>query len=66
MAALNLIRLGEIFDQKEYKDTAAKIINGAGSLLTKNPHALPLMCTALERLQSSTVQVIFKMNMFYQ
>lgn len=55
---MNCVRLAELLDQKEYEDRATKIINGAGSLLTKNPHALPLMVTALENLQGSSVQVI--------
>jgi uncharacterized protein YyaL (SSP411 family) len=53
-----LIRLAELFDNKEYENIATKIINGAGSLLTKNPHAMPLMITALENLQTSSVQVL--------
>jgi uncharacterized protein YyaL (SSP411 family) len=57
VAALNCIRLGEIFDQKELNERAKQIIQGAGSLLSRSPHAMPLMLTALERLQTSAVQV---------
>jgi len=58
VAASNCVRLGEIFDDKNLKETANKIFKSAGDLLTKNPHALPLMICSLDNSQNSKIQII--------
>ncbi|KAI6227867.1 Thioredox-DsbH domain-containing protein [Aphelenchoides besseyi] len=58
VAALNLVRLSNLLGDKSFENKADDIFQGAGDLLTKNSHALPYMCIALEGRQNPSVQIV--------
>ena len=49
VAALNLVRLADVFDKSEYRDRARKIFAGFSQRLAKHAFILPKMITAYQR-----------------
>jgi uncharacterized protein YyaL (SSP411 family) len=58
IAASNLIRLGQIRDQKEWQEMAKRLIESFGNTINKYPQALPLMLSAWQSLNSKPMQVV--------
>ena len=48
VAAMNLVRLGSIFDRKEFQQAAARVLGAFHAALERMPAALPQMLAALD------------------
>ena len=58
VAALNLLRLAQITDSKDFRDRAAKTLAAFAEQLTKTPTALPQMLVALDASLAEPRQVV--------
>ena len=58
VAAMNLVRLGWIFDRGEFRDAAKRIMTSSAAVLEKSPIAVPQMLAALCGLLAEPVQVV--------
>ena len=58
VAAMNLLRLGWIFDQTEFRDAAQRIMTSSATILERSPVAVPQMLAALCGLLADPVQVV--------
>jgi uncharacterized protein YyaL (SSP411 family) len=58
IAASNLIRLGQIRNQKEWQEMAKRLIESFGTTIDKYPQALPLMLSAWQTLNSKPMQAV--------
>ncbi|MBV8375497.1 MAG: thioredoxin domain-containing protein, partial [Verrucomicrobia bacterium] len=58
VAAMNLVRLSRIFDQKEYQHAAARLIGTFHAALEQRPAALPQMLSALDALMAEPLQIV--------
>ena len=58
VAAMNLLRLGWIFDQTEFRDAANRIMTSCAAILERSPAAVPQMLAALCGLLAEPIQVV--------
>jgi hypothetical protein len=58
VAAMNLLRLGWIFDRTEFRDAASRIMTSSAAILEKSPIAVPQMLAALSGLLAEPVQIV--------
>ncbi|HTD15342.1 MAG TPA: hypothetical protein VK673_09185, partial [Chthoniobacterales bacterium] len=58
VAAMNLLRLGWIFDRSEFRDAAQRIMTSSATILERSPVAVPQMLAALCGLLAEPVQVV--------
>jgi hypothetical protein len=58
IAAMNLLRLAEITDNKEWREMAKKTIETFGERLEKTPFALPQMLCAVEWIVSTPKEIV--------
>jgi hypothetical protein len=58
VAAMNLLRLGWIFDRAEFRDAAQRIMTSSATILERSPVAVPQMLAALCGLLADPVQVV--------
>jgi uncharacterized protein len=58
VAAMNLARLGRIFDRKELQHAAARLLGAFHSALERMPAALPQMLAALDATLTEPVQIV--------
>jgi uncharacterized protein YyaL (SSP411 family) len=58
VAAMNLLRLGWIFDRTEFRDAANRIMTSCAAVLERSPAAVPQMLAALCGLLAEPIQVV--------
>jgi uncharacterized protein len=58
VAALNLLRLGQVFDDKEMTERARRTIDAFGATLSRFPSAMPQMLVALDFSLSRPRQIV--------
>jgi uncharacterized protein YyaL (SSP411 family) len=58
VAAMNLVRLGWIFERAEFRDAANRIMTSSAAVLEKSPIAVPQMLAALCGFLAEPVQVV--------
>jgi uncharacterized protein len=58
VAAMNLARLGRIFDRKEFQDAAGRVIGAFHPALERMPAALPQMLAAMDASVTEPMQII--------
>jgi uncharacterized protein YyaL (SSP411 family) len=58
VAAMNLVRLGWIFERSEFRDAANRIMTSSAAVLEKSPIAVPQMLAALCGFLAEPVQVV--------
>ncbi|MBV8486140.1 MAG: thioredoxin domain-containing protein [Verrucomicrobia bacterium] len=58
VAAMNLLRLGWIFDRTEFRDATERIMTSSAAILERSPAAIPQMLAALCGLLADPVQVV--------
>jgi uncharacterized protein len=58
VAALNLLRLGWIFDRTEFREAATRIIASCGALMEKSPVAAPQLLSGLSALLAEPLQIV--------
>lgn len=58
ISALNLLRLGQMTDNKHYRDQADKTMKAFAQQLKRAPHAMPLMVAAFARHIDNSKQII--------
>jgi uncharacterized protein YyaL (SSP411 family) len=58
VAAMNLLRLGWIFDRGEFLDAANRIMISTAALLEKSPVAVPQLLAALSGLLAEPLQIV--------
>jgi uncharacterized protein YyaL (SSP411 family) len=58
VAAMNLLRLGWIFDRVEFQDAAMRIITSSAAVLEKSPIAVPQLLAALSGLLAEPTQIV--------
>jgi len=58
VAALNLLRLAQLTDRKEFRDRAEKTLAAFAEQLTKTPTALPQMLVALDAALAKPRQIV--------
>jgi uncharacterized protein YyaL (SSP411 family) len=58
VAAMNLVRLGWIFERDEFRDAANRIMTSSAAVLEKSPIAVPQMLAALCGFLAEPVQVV--------
>jgi len=57
-AALNLIRLGQLRNEKSWQEMARRLIESFGTRINRYPQALPLMLSAWQILNSKPTQIV--------
>jgi uncharacterized protein len=58
VAAMNLLRLGWIFDRSEFRDGANRIMTSCAAVLERSPAAIPQLLAALCGLLAEPIQVV--------
>jgi len=58
IAALNLLRLAEMLDRKEWRERAEKTLRAFSPQLAKSPTAMPQMVVALDWLRAEPKQIV--------
>lgn len=58
ISALNLLRLGQMTDNRHYRDQADKTMKAFAQQLKRAPHAMPLMVAAFARHIDNSKQII--------
>jgi uncharacterized protein len=58
VAAMNLLRLGWIFDRTEFRDAAERIMTSSTAILERSPAAVPQLLAALCGLLAEPIQVV--------
>ena len=58
VAAMNLLRLGWIFDRTEFRDAANRIMTSSATVLERSPVAVPQMLAALCGLLAEPLQIV--------
>jgi uncharacterized protein len=58
VAAINLLRLGWIFDRTEFRDGANRVMISCAAILERSPAAVPQMLAALCGLLAEPIQVV--------
>ena len=58
VAAINLLRLGWIFNRSEFRDATKRILASSSSVLERSPVAVPQMLAALNALMMEPTQVV--------
>jgi uncharacterized protein len=58
VAAMNLLRLGWIFDQAEFRDAANRIMTSCAAVLERSPAAVPQLLAAWCGLLADPIQVV--------
>ena len=58
VAAMNLVRMGSIFDKKEFKQAAERVLGAFHAALERMPAALPQMLAALDLTVTEPTQIV--------
>jgi uncharacterized protein YyaL (SSP411 family) len=58
IAAMNLVRLGSIFDREDFRSAASRLIGSFHAALERMPAALPQMLAALDAVMAQPVQIV--------
>ncbi len=62
VATLNLLRLAQYADRKDFQETAEKTLQGFGAQLRDNPRAMPQMLVALDFALTEPRQIVIAGN----